>query len=74
MMVYKCDSCKKIIKGKKVLAGYSEHSLGHNTFCENCGKPVLDFLKSVGFSKEDEKAVSPTKTSRKQLGVLSSRT
>ena len=65
MMVYKCDSCKKIIKGKKVLAGYSEHSLGHNTFCENCGKPVVAFLKSAGFCKEDEKTSTLAKTKKK---------
>ena len=38
-----------------VLAGYSEYSMGNKTFCENCGKPVLAFLKSSGFLKEDKK-------------------
>jgi len=55
MTVHKCDSCKKTIKGKMVTAGYSEYSLGHNTFCENCGKPVIAFLKSSGFLKEEKK-------------------
>ena len=62
MIVQKCDACKKTIKGKIVTAGYSEYSLGHNTFCENCGKPVLSFLKSSGFlKKETEKTLSSKK-------------
>ena len=64
-MIHKCDACKKTIKGKMVLAGYSEYQLGHKTFCENCGKPVVAFLKSIGFLKGDEKTASPTKTNRK---------
>ena len=61
MTIHKCDLCKKTIKGKMVLAGYSEYQLGHKTFCENCGKPVLDFLRTKGFITEDKSNTKTTK-------------
>ena len=54
MIVRKCDSCKKTIKGKMISVGYSEYSMGNNIFCTTCSKPVLAFLKSTGFLKEDK--------------------
>ena len=64
-MVYKCDACKKAIKGKMVVAGHSESFLSHHVFCERCGKPVVTFLKQQGFSKEGAATKKPTLTKRK---------
>ena len=45
MLVTKCDSCKKEIKGRRdeavvVGLGWPEFSL-----CRSCGKPIIAFLK-----------------------------
>jgi len=65
MIVQKCDSCKKTIKGKMVLAGYSEYSMGNNILCTTCGKPVLEFLKTKGFLKEDRETSISANNKRK---------
>jgi len=46
MIIYKCDICKKQIKddGEKVLAG-TDHHFNTYSFCGNCGKLVIAFLK-----------------------------
>lgn len=47
MNITKCDICKKTIKGDSVTAG---RGFFHNQeFCEDCGKPVLNFLKKYKF-------------------------
>ena len=52
MLITKCDICKKEIKKREqiVLAGRGSH-FATNSFCLDCGKPVLDFLKKVLYSK-----------------------
>ena len=47
MIVTKCDICKKEIEDREhiVLAGTGSH-LSANSFCLDCGKPVLEFLKN----------------------------
>lgn len=56
MLVTKCDICKKEIKDGKhtVLAGVGNH-FAANSFCLNCGKPVLDFLKDKFYNKNSKK-------------------
>ena len=46
MLITRCDICKKEIKNCEhiVLAGTGS-SFATNSFCSDCGKPVLDFLK-----------------------------
>jgi len=52
MLVTKCDICKKEIKNREhiVLAGTGS-SFATNSFCLNCGKPVLSFLKNINKDK-----------------------
>lgn len=44
MLVKKCDSCKKEIKGrdKEIIAGFTWPQF---SFCERCGKAIIAFLK-----------------------------
>jgi hypothetical protein len=46
MLVYKCELCKKEIDRQEpfVTLGYKS-SIGHQSFCAACGKPLLNFLK-----------------------------
>jgi hypothetical protein len=52
MLVTKCDICKKEVKNREhiVLAGAGS-SFATNSFCSNCGKPILNFLKKVNQNK-----------------------
>jgi len=44
MLVRKCDVCAKEIEGwnKEIVAGIDFATL---SFCKECGKPIIDFLK-----------------------------
>ena len=48
MLITRCDICKKEIKNRDniVLAGTGS-SFATNSFCLNCGRPVLNFLKKI---------------------------
>ncbi|HEY4474955.1 MAG TPA: hypothetical protein VJC06_03470 [Candidatus Paceibacterota bacterium] len=48
MLVTKCDICRKEIKNREhiVLAGTGSH-FATNSFCSDCGKPVLHFLNKI---------------------------
>ncbi len=45
MHVYKCDLCHKELKDDALKVYADTRAIAHNLFCENCGKPVLNFLK-----------------------------
>ncbi|MEK7617637.1 MAG: hypothetical protein AAB410_00665 [Patescibacteria group bacterium] len=51
MFVYKCDICKKEIKGKEIRAS-APGQFANFTFCEKCGKPISQFLKKNNLRKE----------------------
>ncbi|OGL35172.1 hypothetical protein A3F05_01170 [Candidatus Saccharibacteria bacterium RIFCSPHIGHO2_12_FULL_47_17] len=44
MTITKCDKCRKVIKDEPILAGISFWKKVE--LCQNCGKPVLGFLKA----------------------------
>jgi len=49
MIKFKCDLCKKNIKGKPITAGFD--FITHVDLCEKCGKPIKNFLKKHKFIK-----------------------
>ena len=52
MIKFKCDLCKKNIKGKPITAGFD--FLTHVDLCEKCGKPIKNFLKKHKFIKTEK--------------------
>lgn len=56
MFITKCDICKKEVGfGSEVRVDYSGIS-GIRSFCQDCAKPVIKFLKNQGFLKNEVKA------------------
>lgn len=51
MMITKCDLCKKEIKNEKVTAGFG---FSRKELCQNCGLPILDFLKKHKFIESEK--------------------
>ncbi|KKQ23479.1 MAG: hypothetical protein US35_C0004G0012 [Parcubacteria group bacterium GW2011_GWA2_37_10] len=53
MNVSKCDLCKKEIKGQPLTVG---RGFFHDVkeICDDCGKPVLEFLRKNKFIKEEK--------------------
>ena len=47
MLVTKCDVCKKEIKKESVFASVGSSFLSNQSFCLECGKPVVKFLNMV---------------------------
>jgi ribosome-binding protein aMBF1 (putative translation factor) len=52
MWITKCDLCKKEIEGDHVTAGAGYSSKVE--LCQNCGLPVIKFLKKNKFIKEEK--------------------
>lgn len=58
MFVSKCDICKKEIKKSEhvVLAGTGSYRAA-NSFCSDCGEPILDFLKNRVYNKNPKNKI-----------------
>lgn len=56
MLITKCDVCKKEIKKREhiILAGIGGH-FTTNSFCADCGKPVVNFLNNISKNKKNGK-------------------
>ena len=52
MRVAKCDLCKKLVKGKPVVAGFG--FLSGVEMCHKCGLPVLNFLEKHKLLDEED--------------------
>lgn len=50
MRVTKCDFCNQEIKGSPIVAG--QGFLGRADLCQECGAPVLDFVRNKKFTKD----------------------
>jgi len=50
MLVRKCDTCRREIKGEAVFASTGQYS-SNQSFCLKCGKPVLNFLNKIKKNK-----------------------
>ena len=52
MFVTKCDLCKKEIKERPVNVRFCNYESAE--FCEECGFPILKFLKKHKFIKDEK--------------------
>lgn len=51
MLIHICDICKKEIdRGQGVSVDYDSKIIRYS-FCEKCGKPVIEFLKKKKLTK-----------------------
>ncbi len=55
MNIIKCDICKKKIETNSVRAGVG--FMREKDFCNDCGKPILNFLKKYKLIKEEKKKI-----------------
>jgi hypothetical protein len=55
MIIEKCDLCEKeLARGEYVCAG-DQGIFGQHSFCDECGKPILLFLKKHKLIENKEK-------------------
>ena len=52
MRTIKCDLCKKEIEKQPITAGFGFFPSAE--LCEECGLPIINFLKKHKFIKEDK--------------------
>ncbi len=45
MLVHKCDICKSEIDSEKIITLNQRHPYNQFSFCEDCSKPLIKFLK-----------------------------
>ncbi|MDO8486132.1 MAG: hypothetical protein Q7S77_00310 [Candidatus Staskawiczbacteria bacterium] len=55
MRITKCDLCKKEIKDNSVTAGIGLWPKAE--LCQDCGSPILKFLKKHKFIKDEKKEI-----------------
>ncbi len=55
MRITKCDLCEKEIKEKPVNVRFGHYE--NAEFCEECGSPILKFLKKNKFIKDEKKEI-----------------
>jgi len=55
MRTIKCDLCKEEINERPVYVRFCNYESAE--FCENCGLPILKFLKKHNFIKEEKNKV-----------------
>lgn len=57
MDIKKCDFCKKEIKNRPITAGFGVFARPGVELCEDCGEPVLKFLRKNKVINKDNKEI-----------------